>query len=55
MALWKAGRDAQELARGAIGGASDRFEVQVIRRRNSLKSLSSNAASEVSESERESE
>ena len=44
------GRDAQELARGAIGGASDRFEAQVIRRRNSLKRLSSNAASEVSES-----
>ena len=41
MALWKAGRGAQVIRLGgAIGSASDRFEAQVIRRRNSLKSLS---------------
>ena len=41
MALWKAGRGAQVIRLGAaIGGASDRFEAQVIRRRNPLKSLS---------------
>ena len=41
MALWKAGRGAQVSRLGAaIGGASDRFEAQVIRRRNPLKSLS---------------
>ena len=41
MALWKAGRGAQvSRLGGAIGGASDRFEAQVIRRRNPLKSLS---------------
>ena len=41
MALWKAGRGAQvRRLGGAIGGASDRFEAQVIRRRNPLKSLS---------------
>ena len=56
MALWKArgvkiqnlehgiveGREGAQVSRlgGAIGGASDRIEAQVIRRRNPLKSFS---------------